>query len=114
MDTRANLSIYRGCTPVIDAEYDPETESSATETVIWALAEAVGVDPVELPPLYDYVDPDALNALFEGHDGATDRDNLLSFQVGTWNVFVCSDGRIRVCDATKPTDPEPVFGSSSG
>lgn len=89
-----------------------ESDSSVTEAVIWALADAVGVDPVELPPLYEYVDTDALNALFERHR-PTDRTNLLSFQVDTWNVFVRSDGRIRVCDATQPIDPEPVFESAS-
>jgi hypothetical protein len=31
----------------------------------------------------------------------------------TWNVFVSTDGRIRVCDATRPTDPELVFESST-
>jgi hypothetical protein len=34
---------------------------------------------------------------------------LLEFAVENWNVFVRDDGRIRVRDATEPTDPEPVF-----
>lgn len=113
MNNRGELFVYRGCTPVIDAEYDFESDSSATEAILWALADAVGVDPTNLPPLFDYVDPDALNALFDPSDRATDGDTLLSFQVDTWNVFVRSDGRIRVCDATQPTDPEPVFESTT-
>lgn len=77
--------------------------------MILGLADAIGVDPAGVPPLYDYVDLDALNALFERHERAPDRDTLLSFQVDAWNVFVRSDGRIRVCNGTKLTDLEPVF-----
>ncbi|WP_418286493.1 HalOD1 output domain-containing protein [Halorubrum sp. DTA46] len=113
MNSRGELIVYRGCTPVADAEYDFESDNSAIEAIIWALADAVGVDPTDIPPLFDYVDPDALNALFDPSDRATDGGSLLSFQVDTWNVFVRSDGRIRVCDATQPTDPEPVFGSTT-
>jgi len=111
MDNRDGLSIYRGCTPVVDAEYDPESGSSAAEAVIWALADAAGVDPTDLPPLFDYVDPDALDALFNHYERGADSDSIFNFQVDTWNVFVRSDGRIRVCDATRPTEPEPVFES---
>lgn len=111
METSTPLTIYRGCTPVIDAEYGPGSDSSATQAVLWALADAIGVDPVELPPIGECVDLNALDALFNQDDRATDRDKILSFQVDTWNVFVRSDGRIRICDATKPTHPEPVFES---
>ncbi|QSG10405.1 Uncharacterized protein HSR122_3036 [Halapricum desulfuricans] len=77
------------------------------------MADAVGVDPADLPPLFDYVEPDALNALFDPSDRVADGDTLLSFQVDTWNVFVRSDGRIRVCDGTQLTDPKPVFESTT-
>jgi hypothetical protein len=104
--TTADRSIYRGCTPVIDAEYSETSNQPPSEVIVDAIATAAGVDPLELPPLYEFVDPDALNSLFR-HDGATDA--LLSFTVDTWNVFVRGDGKIRVCDATRPTDPEPIF-----
>jgi hypothetical protein len=108
------LTVYRGCTPVVDAKYESENDStSVVETVVLAIADAAGVDPTALPPLYDYVDPDALNAMFDRRDGSTDDAALLSFQVETWNVFVSADGRVRVCDATRPTDPEPVFEPST-
>jgi hypothetical protein len=108
------LAVYRGCTPVVDATYEPEDGStSVVETIALAIADAAGVDPTTLPPLYDYVDPDALNAMFDRREGLTDDTALLSFQMETWNVFVSTDGRIRVCDATRPTDPELVFESST-
>lgn len=37
--------------------------------VIEAVADAAGVDPIELPPLYEVVDTDALDRLFDGHTG---------------------------------------------
>ncbi len=110
---KGGLSIYRGCTPVVDAEYDRAVHRSPSEVIIDALASAADVDPTELPPLYDFVDPDALDRLFDGHRGAADADATLSFTAETWNVFVCADGRIRVCDATRPTDPKPVFAGST-
>ena len=107
------LPLYRGCRPVVDAEYDCESDHSVTEAIIWALADAADADPADLPPLFDHTDPDAINALFDrSHNVAADGDTILSFQVDTWNVFVRSDGRIRVCDATQPVDPEPVFNST--
>lgn len=112
MTTTGELSIHRECSPVVDATYRPEIDDSPAEVVITALADATGVDPVDLPPLGEYVDFDALNSLFERHDSAVDTDLTLCFQVSCWNVFVRSDGRIRVCDATQQTEPEPVFASA--
>ena len=106
------LTVYRGCTPVVDAFYGEETDDSPMIAIINALAEAAGVDPLSLPPLYDYVDPDAINTLFDDHKGAKDAETLLSFRVDTWNVFVRADGHIRICDATKPTQPAPIFDSN--
>ncbi|QLG63294.1 HalOD1 output domain-containing protein [Halorarum salinum] len=107
--TSGPLTLYRGCTPVVDARYHVESDRSPVEALIGALAEAEGVDATDLPSLYDVVDTDALNQLFSRRDGPGNADTVLSFQFDTWNVFVRADGRIRVCDATEPTDPEPVF-----
>jgi hypothetical protein len=106
----AEMTMYRGCTPVIDATYDQDADRSPAETVVDALSEASGADPTELPPLYEFVDPDALDRLFD-RDGSG--DTVLSFRVHTWNVFVRDDGRVRVCDATERIEPEPVFDSAS-
>ncbi len=107
-----SLNVYCGCTPVVDAECEFESDVSPTEVIIESLAEAAEIDPIKLPPLYEFVDPDALDQLFGEHDGAAHADAILSFQVETWNVFVRADGRIRICDNTQPTDPEPVFEST--
>lgn len=105
--TDGERTIYRGCTPIVDTTFDGADDTLPTEVIIDAIATAAGVDPLELPPLYDFVDPDAVNKLFQKHD--VTRNALLSFTMDSWNVFVRADGKIRVCDATRPTDPEPIF-----
>lgn len=111
MDGWGELTVYRGCAVAADTESDPESGTSATEAVVVALADAIGVDPIDVPPLYDYIDPDALNAMFDRRTKLTEDNAVLAFQVGTWDVFVRSDGRVRVCDATHRTGPERVFES---
>jgi len=106
MQTTATL--YRSCTPVVDTWYKNDGSRTITEAIVDALAEAEGGDAVDVPPLYETIDLDYLSRLFEGYDG-TDEDPVVSFSHENWNVFVRADGRIRVCDATRATDPEPVF-----
>lgn len=104
------MTVYRGCTPVVDVQYDAEGEQMPAEAVINAIATAADVDPIELPPLYEFIDGDSLNNLFQ-QTGAAAAETILGFRIDNWNVFVRGDGRIRVCDGTQPTDPEPVFES---
>jgi hypothetical protein len=106
-----NLTIYRGCTPVLDSHYEAEGSQTPAEAVVEAVAAAADVDPLELPPLHDYVEPDALNKLFQHQDGSGTAETILSFKMKSWNVFIRADGCIRVCDGTQPTDPTPVFNS---
>jgi hypothetical protein len=103
------LALYRGCKPVVDAEFRPEGDESPTTAIVEALATAAGTGLTELQPLYEAIDTDALDRLFAGCPGDDDTEAVLSFTVDTWNVFVRADGHIRVCDATEPTDPTPVF-----
>lgn len=109
---QGSLNAYCDCVPAVDAEYEFAGDGSPTEAIVEALAEAAGIDPIDLPPLYESVDPDALDQLFGARDDTIHAEALLSFRVETWNVFVRADGRIRVCDATRSTDPEPVFEST--
>ena len=106
------ITLYRGCTPVVDARYQQDGSESPTEVIIEAVAEAADVEPLELPPLYEFIDPDALDTLFQQHEGAVDSEAVLSFRIDDWNVFVRADGRIRVCDGTRLTEPQPVFEST--
>ena len=107
------VTLYRGCTPVVDAQYRKDGSETPAEAIINAVSTAAGVDPLELPPLYDFIDLDALNDLIEHQEERTGSEAVLSFQIDNWNVFIRSDGRIRVCDGTLPTDPQPVFELTS-
>jgi hypothetical protein len=104
-----HLTVYRSCTPVADTRFDREGSPTLTEALAVAVAEAEGVDVTDVPPLYDVVDLDALSQLFDGHGRHADPETIVGFRVGTWNVWVRGDGRVRVCDATRTTDPTPVF-----
>lgn len=104
------LAVYRGCTPVVDAYHHADGPDSIVVTVIEAIAEAAGVDATDLPPLYDTVNILAIEAMVSDWGGGSSADMYLSFSVDTWNVFVSADGRVRVCDASVPTEePEPIF-----
>ena len=112
MEQDRQLKVYRGCSPVVDVEYDSEGNVSLTWTIADALAKAEGVEATELPPLYDAIDLDLVEQLLRDADPEADADFLLSFQFDNWNVFVCATGRIRVCDAGEVVEPEPIFESS--
>lgn len=112
MKEERGLSIYRNCPPVVDVKYDKNGDETVVEALVDALAAADGVPATELSPLYDTVDTTALIQLFDEHEGAAEAEAVLSFRFETWNVFVRADGRIRVCDGTRVTDPAPVFGES--
>ncbi len=104
------LSLRCGCTPVADRQYDEARNTSPTEAVIDAVAAASGIEPRALPPLYEAVDPDALDRLFCRGDAASGSSGtVLSFTANGWNVFVRDDGRIRVCDPSGPEEFTPVF-----
>lgn len=107
-----SLEIYRKCTPVTDARYDPDSDRAPSVVIIEALADAKGVEASELPPLFEYVDLEAIDFMFQKHPGSN-QDTVLSFRVEDWNVFVRGDGRVRVCDARESTDPEPVFEAAT-
>lgn len=103
-------SLQCDCTPVADVAYEGDGGRAPSDAVVDAIAAVSGEDPRDLPPLFESIDPDALDLLFRrrrGTDGPS--GTVLGFSVGDWNVFVRDDGRIRVCDPTGPPAPSPVF-----
>ncbi len=110
MDPPAGLAVHCECLPVVDAEYHAGSDDLPTTAIIDAVAEAAGVDPLDLPPLFDLVDADALDQLFSHPNGTAEAETMLGFTVETWNVFVHAEGHIRVCDTTQRTEPGPIFG----
>ena len=67
---------------------EPEPEA-ATLAVVDAVAACENVDPVDLPPLYEAVDTDALNAVFRSLT-----DGEISFSYAGYDVTLHSDMRV--------------------
>lgn len=68
-----------------------------SQTVVLAVAEATGDDAMELPPLYDTVDPDALNRLFEDRTDSIERlGGSFEFAYAGCDVTVRADGTVDV------------------
>lgn len=63
-----------------------------TETV----AEAEGIDPIDLPPLYSVVDPDALEALFQPRTELGDPTARVVFTYNGYEVTVDADGTVDI------------------
>lgn len=68
-----------------------EDDSVPSEAVVRAIAQAKGVDPVEMPSLYGIVDPEALDTVFKSSGGS-----YVQFPFCGYTVAVVSDGRIIV------------------
>jgi len=62
-------------------------EPPVHEAVVYAVADAEGVDPTDLDPLYDTIDPEALDALFAGGG-----EGRIAFTYGGHEVEVTADG----------------------
>lgn len=61
--------------------------------VITEVAEVRGISPIDAPPLYDTIDPEALDALFAGQDRTSGQ---VSFRYNGCTVTVGSSGQISV------------------
>ncbi|WP_226043118.1 HalOD1 output domain-containing protein [Natrinema sp. DC36] len=74
-------------------KYTCSEDDPVSQTVIAAVAEAANRDPIELDPLYEYIDLDALNSLFHPHssDEADQDDVYLEFTYTTYRVAVTAN-----------------------
>lgn len=73
------------------------SETSPTRAVVQALAGAANCGPTDMDPLYDYVDPDSLDAIVGRSRTATDgRGMMVSFPVESRQVTVHGDGEVVV------------------
>lgn len=87
-----------GCTPVSRSGYDTLAGTHPSSAVVEAVAAARGTPPSEVAPLYDVIDLEALDRLFD-HANADGRDASPSirFSVGDHIVNVYADGKVLVC-----------------
>lgn len=87
----ANLNVHR-------VHHDSESDQPLSTAVIMAVADTAGINPSEIrTPLYDAIDPDAMNKLFEAtSNGAERTDGYLSFSIHGHHVSVDASGEISV------------------
>lgn len=80
------------------ASTDVETPTrTPSMTVVAAVADARGVDPLELEPLANAIDPEALDRLFaDTYDGHSRTAGYLTFEVAGCDVTVTGDGEVSV------------------
>ena len=91
-------SLTTGATDSVTTIYQG---SQISEVVVRTVAQAKGVDPLELEPLYGVVDPDALDSIFSSKD--TSSDTKLGFTMAGCEVVVRGDGEVSV---TPPASTE--------
>lgn len=70
--------------------------SAPSRAVVEAVAEAADRDPTALEPLYDAIDPDALDALVSSRRGSSRSDLRISFTYASFEVTVGPAGAVEV------------------
>lgn len=83
---------------------DPPVSTAIIETV----AETAGVDPTALPPLYEYVDVDAIESVFESPPDGPTRTGIVRFSYDGHVVTVEFDEDIARSIHVEPADVDPA------
>lgn len=98
MSSGENHSVDEFAEPATDPAvvYHSSPGETNAEAVVTALSSASGIDGTDLNPIYEAVDPDALNDLFGPRNRGTPPDGHVAFDHGSYHVRVESDGTVRV------------------
>ena len=99
------------------ASHGQRAAGRVSTAVITAVADAVDENPTELQTcLYDSIDPDALDDLFQDkYDGTPRTGGHVAFTMYGYEVTVYSDGGIRIFDLhEEQEDRTPILTSWKG
>ena len=77
-------------------EYVFDVDEPPSHGVVQAISAVKGVDPTEVDPLYDSLDPNALDVIFSGTTEAGESDIRVSFRVDDLEIEVSEDRRVTV------------------
>ncbi|MCL9814321.1 HalOD1 output domain-containing protein [Natranaeroarchaeum aerophilus] len=77
------------------AIFEPDGSGSTAEAVVSLVAETGDRDPLDLPPLYDAVDPEALDRLCAR---TSDSELRVSFEYAGYTVLVEGTGIVHLLD----------------
>ncbi|MFQ3320021.1 MAG: hypothetical protein ACI8UR_000353 [Natronomonas sp.] len=89
VDYDAESGVYR-------TSYDWNSPASLSEAILAAVSTVTGCDPIELPPLYEQVDPACLEELFAPEPGCPRRSGSITFRLGDCHVTIAADGELVV------------------
>ena len=96
--------------PVFRTRIVPEEDSSVITTIVEALSNVSGVEPADVPRLYDYLEVDGLERIItHAMETPTAARTAVRFVVDMYIVFVRGDGHICICDRAKSRPSAPVF-----
>lgn len=76
---------------MVSEETGPPPDEQLSQTIIGALAKRKGTDPENLTPLYESVDPDALDNIFSG-----ERQGKIIFEHTGFRIIVYRDGEVDI------------------
>ncbi|WP_317175806.1 HalOD1 output domain-containing protein [Halomontanus rarus] len=93
-DQADTLEFTENATEPCTTEWDRDSEDTPVFAVVSAVAEASGADPLELPPLGDAIDPDALNELFTVRSESTVAK--VTFEYAGYDITVRGNGEVQV------------------
>ncbi|WP_227380708.1 HalOD1 output domain-containing protein [Haladaptatus halobius] len=83
-------------TPASPRRHDA-SQQPLTEQIVTAITDAADTSHRELPPLYEVIDPDALDRLFTPiYEGATRSNVRVRFAYAGYEVVVHSSGDVTV------------------
>lgn len=103
MDTFSSDSLlgarYDEDTGTFHAKFVTDNRPSLAGAVVYLVSVAIGQEPEAMDPLFEAVDPDALDVIFRSRESRTNR---VEFRYCGCDVTVISDGEVRV------TPPDPA------
>ena len=94
--------------PTYVATFDPTAAEQPSEAIVTAVATLADEDPLELPPLYEVVEPNALEALIEHAHRKNAGTHQVWFTYEGFDVGVRTDGRITIVEATGSSASSPA------
>lgn len=96
-----NTTDYDGSTTArtdIETDHLWLSEDQPSTAIIQAVAQRKGTEPLDLPPLYEYVDPEAIDSLLLT---AAENDNAsieVQFDYLEHTITITSDGHFSISD----------------
>lgn len=78
-------------------KWERDTENTPVHAVVSAVAEVEETDPVDLPPLYDAINPEALNELFTSQSDSSVAQ--ITFEYAGYAIVVRGSGVVEVRSA---------------